>query len=233
MSNLKQNIPNEQLIDITSIKTVREGTRYYQLHISKKINNIKYKIYDDEKIIDCGEITKKSEIDTHKTCINFEYDLGKNYFIKVKYTLFENNNVFSGHKFLLSNKINNNTDKETEQKNIKIKVKKDKEKDTKEESEEESEESEEEESSEESEEEESSEEKLESSSSESEHKELNNNHLITKYFENKYKFMKNQYLEDNNTKNKEKEPYNFYSNEIGGFGQLFNKEDDDFDFNNI
>jgi hypothetical protein len=227
-------LQNENLIDITTIKTVRESLRYYQLHINKKINNIKYKIYDDDKIIDCGEITKKSEIDSHKTNIIFEYDLNKNYFIKIKYTLFGNNNVFSGHKFLLSNIVETEMSN-IEQKNIKIKIKKDIKKDIKKEEcllENDSITSQIPLNNVSHEEEESSEEELESSASSSEvesdkesDKELNDNELITNYFENKYKFMKNNY------QNKD-----HYSNDIECL--TFNKNDDDdndndFDFNNI
>jgi hypothetical protein len=214
-------LQNENLIDITTIKTVRESLRYYQLHINKKINNIKYKIYDDDKIIDCGEITKKSEIDSHKTNIIFEYDLNKNYFIKIKYTLFGNNNVFSGHKFLLANIVEPEITN-IEQKNIKIRIKKDIKKEErlientnqiKEE------------------EEESSEEELESSVSSSEvgdtdkesNNELNDDELITKYFENKYKFMNNNYSIQN------KNQY-YYSNNIDGL--TFNQNDDNNDDNN-
>jgi hypothetical protein len=208
----------ENLIDITSIKTVRESLRYYQLHISKKINNIKYKIYDDEKLIDCGEIKKKSEKDSHKTCINFEYDLYKNYFIKIKYTLFGNDNVFSGHKFLLSNiietKNEENIENNNKRKNIKIKIKKDFKED---------EELKEDELSE-------AEEELESSASSSgsefsSDNNEDNNQLITKYFESKYKFMNND-----QSSIEKKDKYKYYSqDELNPSGNNY----DNIDFNDI
>jgi hypothetical protein len=240
---MSYSIQEENLIDITTIKTVRESIRYYQLHISKKINNIKYKIYDDERLIDYGEIIKKTQKDSHKTCIIFEYDLEKNYFIKIKYTIFGNNNIFSGHKFLLSNNVETKNDENIEndidnkKKNIKIKIKKDIKEDNK--SKEEKLSDSEDDEDEDEEEEESivsssastsaSTSAFSSDNNEEDNNEEDNNedndHLVTKYFESKYKFMNNNYQIDI----KEKDKYQYYSQD-----ELNNNNDNDnIDFNNI
>jgi hypothetical protein len=228
-------LQNENLIDITTIKTVRESLRYYQLHINRKINNIKYKIYDDDKLIDYGEITKKSELDSHKTNIIFEYELNKNYFIKIKYTIFNNNNVFKGHKFLLANNIEPEITN-SEQKNIKIKIKKDiKKEETLLENTNQIKEEEEEEEEDSSEELVSSEEEVDEVEVDEKEIDLNdesNNELITKYFEKKYKFMNNNYYPYQNK--------SLYSNNYDNI--IFNKNDENdennendenFDLNNI
>jgi hypothetical protein len=116
---------NKNLINIFPIKSIRDGLHYYQIYISRYICYFKYKIYDDTKMIDCGEINKKSETNTYKSIICFEYEPENNYFIKIKYKIFKNDTTFYGHKFLLAfqnddddNPTVNNDD------NIKINVQK-------------------------------------------------------------------------------------------------------------
>jgi flagellar biosynthesis GTPase FlhF len=119
--------PNQNIVNICSIKTIRDGIHYYQIHIGKNINYFKYRIYDDFKVIDCGEITKKSIKDSQKTIISFEYELQKNYFIKIKYSLFNNNNVLYCHKFLFAirdDELKSPLNTGNSNNNIKINVKK-------------------------------------------------------------------------------------------------------------